>query len=131
MKKDERKCNGFFDTNRPVEIKLIKMKILRGKTTPTPENRGVFFGGKGGIRTLGTNKLYNRFRVCRIRPLCHLSFKCSEPLLRQTLSSVVCLRFSANHQICPSGYKALRSSSVRWTSRASLPHSTTLPYRFF
>ncbi len=31
-------------------------------------------GGKGGIRTLGTDMLYNRFRVCRIRPLCHLSF---------------------------------------------------------
>lgn len=49
MKKDERKCNGFFDTNRPVEIKLIKMKILRGKTAPTPENRGCFLAEREGF----------------------------------------------------------------------------------
>ena len=30
-------------------------------------------GGEGGIRTPGPNKPVNRFRVCRIRPLCHLS----------------------------------------------------------
>ena len=30
-------------------------------------------GGKMGIRTPDRDKPYNRFRVCRIRPLCHLS----------------------------------------------------------
>lgn len=30
-------------------------------------------GGEGGIRTLGRARPVNRFRVCRIRPLCHLS----------------------------------------------------------
>ena len=33
---------------------------------------GVSFGGKMGIRTPDRDKPYNRFRVCRIRPLCHL-----------------------------------------------------------
>ena len=30
-------------------------------------------GGRGGIRTLDTEKPYNGFRVRRIRPLCHPS----------------------------------------------------------
>ena len=33
----------------------------------------MFPGGEGGIRTPGPNEPVNRFRVCRIRPLCHLS----------------------------------------------------------
>lgn len=32
-------------------------------------------GGEGGSRTLDTLERYTRFRVWRIRPLCHLSTK--------------------------------------------------------
>ncbi len=33
----------------------------------------VFYGGRRGIRTPDRENPYNRFRVCRIRPLCHPS----------------------------------------------------------
>ena len=32
----------------------------------------IIFNGEGGIRTHGRSP-FNKFRVCRIRPLCHLS----------------------------------------------------------
>ncbi len=39
---------------------------------PSLRERSIEVYGEGGIRTHGRSP-FNKFRVCRIRPLCHLS----------------------------------------------------------
>ena len=48
------------------------------------------YGGEGEIRTPGTDKRYNRFRVCRIRPLCHLSINIFRQVKGLTPSEICC-----------------------------------------
>ena len=63
-------------------------------------NAWFLYGGEGGIRTLDTLVRYIRFRVWRVRPLCHLSSSAYDAdhafieLLLDSLGSVSCLRFS-------------------------------------
>ncbi len=63
--------------DRPSDVVSYRPPNSRG-LPPVPVVLLIFraSGGEGEIRTPGTDKRYNRFRVCRIRPLCHLSIKC-------------------------------------------------------
>ena len=45
----------------------------RNRSNFSPIRRKIQTGGEGGIRTPGTDKRYNGFRVHRLRPLSHLS----------------------------------------------------------
>ena len=69
-----------------------------------------------GIRTPDRDKPYNRFRVCRIRPLCHLSVF--------TTLNLLCVLLTQSKQI-----RTLRALSLRsMTSLPLIDHWPSLKY---
>ena len=73
-----------------------------------------------GIRTPDRDKPYNRFRVCRIRPLCHL------PVFT-TLNLLFCLAIAIQTDVVRSRCLGRASRSLTFGSISSCRLSTTLP----
>ena len=69
--------------------------IIYNKGSQIHETLLLFFGGEGGIRTLGTGLPYTHFPGVLLRPLGHLSRYWSEnPSLYNFLSRTLCARYS-------------------------------------